>query len=56
MGLKFGIAILTLNLGNDFIEELDKWKKNIIINEENIKDRLKQLIKEDNKKLGKKNG
>lgn len=47
--MKFGISMLTVDLGNDFIDKFDSWKKEVMV--EGMKYRLRELIEEDLKTL-----
>jgi len=46
--MKFGISIMAVELGTDFIDTLDKWKKRIFVS--GLRNNLRRLIEEDLKK------
>ena len=48
--MKFGISHMTIELGNDFIETLDTWKKKIFVS--GLRDNIRRLIEKDLKALG----
>ena len=43
--MKFGISMLSVDLGNDFIERFDAWKEKVMV--EGMKYRLRELIEKD---------
>lgn len=49
--MKFGTNKLVIDFGNDFTEDFDKWKKNVINKGETIKERFISLIKKDLKDM-----
>ena len=47
--MKFGISTMAVDLGNDFIEEFDRWKKTIFMS--GLRDSLRRIIEKDLKEL-----
>ncbi len=43
--MKFGISSFAVELGSDFIDKLDKWKKTIFMS--GLKKNLRRLIEKD---------
>ena len=48
--MKFGISSMAVDLGNDFIETLDRWKKKIFMS--GLRTNLRRLIEKDLKESG----
>jgi len=47
--MKFDISIISVDLGNEFVETLNSWKEKIT--REGIRNRLRKLIEKDLKQL-----
>jgi len=43
--MKFGISTMAVDLGNDFVEEFDRWKKAIFMS--GLRNSLRRLIEKD---------
>lgn len=47
--MKFGISSMMVELGTDFIETFDKWKKKIFVS--GLRENIKRLIEKDLKEI-----
>ena len=47
--MKFGISIMAVDLGRDFVEIFDSWKKKIFVS--GLRNNLRRLIEKDLKAL-----